>query len=112
MNGKFQAALDAAIAKAVAEATAKLSASQPKADPKTAKRSGTLAKKDAALLRGFARKGIKNVVLMDRTDPSKDFNVRPFKAWVERGRIVKKGEHGVRGLFHVDQTEELPKAVS
>lgn len=69
-----------------------------------------LASKDQSILRGFARKGIKNVVLMDRSDRSKPFNVKPFRAWTEEGRVVKKGEHGVRGLFHVSQTEELPKA--
>ncbi len=68
------------------------------------------ARKDKAILRGFAKKGIKNAVLMDRTDPTKAFNVRPFKGWVALGRIVKKGEHGVRGLFHESQTEELKQA--
>lgn len=42
---------------------------------KTAKKTGKvdrLASKDQATLRGFARKGIKNVVLMDRNDPTAD----------------------------------------
>lgn len=72
-----------------------------------AKATDKFARKDKAILRGFAKKGIKNAVLMDRTDPTKAFDVRPFKGWVAVGRIVKKGEHGVRGLFHVSQTEEV-----
>lgn len=77
--------------------------SQPKTD--------RLSTKDEAILRGFKRKGIKNVVLMDRNDKSKPFNVRPFKAWLELGRVVKRNEHGVRGLFHESQTELYqPKA--
>src|SRR5512146_3175507 len=75
-----------------------------------AKLGDKFARKDKAVLRGFAKKGIKNAVLMDRTDPTKAFNVRPFKGWVALGRIVKKGEHGVRGLFHESQTEELKQA--
>lgn len=77
-----------------------------------------LADKDQRILKGFAKKGIANVVLMDRNDKSKDFNVRPFgkpakdgmpaTGWLAQGRIVKKGEHGVQGLFHVSQTEDLP----
>src|SRR5512143_3066281 len=77
---------------------------------KPAKSVDRFARKDKAILRGFAKKGIKNAVLMDRTDPTKAFNVRPFKGWVALGRIVKKGEHGVRGLFHESQTEELKQA--
>ncbi len=47
---------------------------------------------------------------MDRADPKKPYNVKPFKAWMQEGRMVKKGEHGIRGLFHISQTSELPKA--
>lgn len=72
-----------------------------------AKAKSSLAKKDAQILKGFARKGIKDVVLMDRSDRSKPFNVKPFKAWVADGRIVRKGQHGVKGLFHVSQTDKL-----
>ena len=66
-----------------------------------------LSKRDAATIRAFARKGIKDVVLMDRSDAKKPFNVRPFKAWVEVGRVVVKGQHGVHGLFHISQTKPL-----
>ncbi len=47
---------------------------------------------------------------MDRNNPKASFNVKPFKAWLDEGRMVKKGEHGIRGLFHISQTSELPKA--
>lgn len=88
---------------------------------KTAKRSkaDVLADKDASILSTFKRRGITNVVLMDRSDRSKAFNVRPFgrvmedgskTGWLGEGRVVKKGETSVRGLFHVSQTEELPSA--
>jgi hypothetical protein len=73
--------------------------------PKGSKAAPTdLASKDAALVNAFHRKGFRDVVLMDRTDPAKPFNVKPFKAWIEQGRIVRKGSKGVRGLFHVTQT--------
>jgi hypothetical protein len=42
----------------------------------------TLAQKDRALVAGFKRKGIPvdQIVLMDRANPAKPFNVKPFKA--------------------------------
>ena len=42
----------------------------------------TLAQKDRALIAGFKRKGIPvdQIVLMDRANPAKPFNVKPFKA--------------------------------
>ena len=74
-----------------------------------ADKNARFAKKDAKLRRAFARKGIKDVTLIDRNDPSKTFDVKPFKAWVAEGRMVRKGEHGVRGLFHISQTSEIAK---
>jgi hypothetical protein len=71
-----------------------------------------LASKDAALINAFHRKGFKDVVLMDRTDPAKPFNIKPFKAWLSDGRIVRKGQRGIRGLFHVTQTDPLPGKAS
>jgi hypothetical protein len=71
-----------------------------------------LASKDQHLINAFHRKGFKDVVLMDRSDPAKDYNVRPFKGWLEQGRIVRKGQRGVRGLFHVTQTDPLPGKAS
>jgi hypothetical protein len=47
---------------------------------------------------------------MDRTDRSKPFTIKPFKAWLEQGRQVRKGERGIRGLFHISQTDVIAKA--
>ena len=66
--------------------------------------------KDRQLLNTFTRRGFTNVILMDRNDPTKDFNVRPWKGWVKLGRVVRKGERGVRGLFQVDQTDVIAPA--
>jgi hypothetical protein len=85
--------------------------SAPKAAP-AAKADNSLEAKDRALVAGFKRKGIPldQIVLMDRNDKSKPYTIKPFKQWLAEGRMVKKGEHGIRGLFHVSQTSELPKA--
>jgi hypothetical protein len=72
----------------------------------------SLEQKDRSLVAGFKRRGITDVVLMDRADKSKPFNIKPFKAWLEQGRMVKKGEKSIKGLFHVSQTSELPKATA
>jgi hypothetical protein len=100
--------LAAIVAQSVAEAlAAQTKPQQPSpsangaAQPKIGK-AERLAAKDASLVRGFVRKGFKDVVLMDRNDPSKPFNVRPFKAWLEQGRLVRKGERSIRGLFAPD----------
>ena len=70
-----------------------------------------LASKDARIVAAFASPsaGFK-VTLLDRNDPTKPFNVRPFKGWLEQGRVVRKGRRGVRGLFAFDQTDALPSA--
>ena len=67
----------------------------------------TLAQKDRALIAGFKRKGIPadRIVLMDRANPAKPFNVKPFKAWLEQGRQVRRGEKSIKGLFHISQTD-------
>jgi hypothetical protein len=107
----------ALIAQAVAQALAGQQAS-PKANntqpvngaaPKVTQ-AERLAHKDRALLSTFARRGFKDVVLLDRNDPTKPFNVKPFQAWIKEGRLVRKGEHGVRGLFHISQTEPVTPA--
>ena len=78
--------------------------------PKGAKADATsLAAKDQRIVNAFARKGF-SVTLMDRNDPTKPFDVRPFKGWLDQGRIVRKGQKGVKGLFHVTQTDPLPSA--
>jgi hypothetical protein len=66
------------------------------------------AAKDRQLVNTFARRGFKDVVLMDRSDKSKPYNIRPYKAWIELGRVVRRGERGVRGLFHITQTDPIP----
>jgi hypothetical protein len=69
-----------------------------------------LAQRHAAIRAGFKRRGFQNVVLMDRNDPTKPFNVRPFKGWLEQGRQVRKGQRGVKGLFFIDQTDVIKPA--
>jgi hypothetical protein len=66
-----------------------------------------LAAKDQRIVNAFAKRGFK-VTLMDRNDPKAPFDVRPFKGWLDNGRVVRKGQKGVKGLFHVDQTDPLP----
>jgi hypothetical protein len=68
-----------------------------------------LQAKDARIVAAFARKGFK-VTLKDRNDPKLPYDVRPYKGWLEVGRVVRKGQHGVRGLFHLTQTDALPTA--
>jgi hypothetical protein len=66
-----------------------------------------LADKDrqiVAAFRGFS------VTLMDRNDPKLPYDVRPYKGWLDVGRVVRKGQRGVRGLFHLTQTDALPSA--
>jgi hypothetical protein len=70
-----------------------------------------LAAKDAQLVAAFARKGFK-VTLMDRNDPNKPYDVKPFKAWLNEGRIVRRGQKSVSGLFHLSQTDLLPGKAS
>jgi hypothetical protein len=72
----------------------------------------SLAQKDAALIAAFHRKGFRDVVLKDRNNPNADFNVKPFKLWVAEGRIVRKGQKSVHGLFHRDQTDPIPTKAS
>src|SRR5262249_19358054 len=70
-----------------------------------------LADCDRQIAAAFARKGFK-VTLMDRNDPAKPYDVRPFKGWLDQGRIVRKGQRGVKGLFHITQTDALPGKAS
>jgi hypothetical protein len=72
----------------------------------------SLEAKDRSLVAGFKRRGIPadQIVLMNRADPKAFHNIRPFKSWLEQGRMVKKGEKSIKGLFHISQTSELPKA--
>lgn len=76
--------------------------------------------------RTFKRRGF-TVTLRDPNDPSKPFDVRPFgraagvdkdgnavpaSGWIGQGRVVRKGQKGVMGLFHISQTDPLPAATS
>jgi hypothetical protein len=47
---------------------------------------------------------------MDRSDRSKPFNIKPYQAWLQENRMVRKGEKSVRGLFHASQTDILKTA--
>ena len=75
-----------------------------------AKGGNTLEHRDRFLVNSFHRRGFKDVQLMDRSDKSKPYNIRPYKGWIELGRRVRKGERGVRGLFHIDQTDVVAPA--
>ena len=81
------------------------------AKPASQGNGNSLEAKDRSLIAGFKRKGIPvdQIKLMDRSNPKADYNIRPFKGWLEQGRMVKKGEKSIRGLFHITQTSELPK---
>ena len=60
-----------------------------------------LAKRHAAILSGFKRKGYKDAKLF--------VDIKPYKTWLAEGRQVRKGEKSVRGLFHVKQTDTIAK---
>ena len=47
---------------------------------------------------------------MDRSNPKAEFNVKPFKGWLELGRQVRKGQKSIKGLFHVSQTDPIKPA--
>ena len=99
------------VAKAlVAQGAAPQAAASPHFLPKGAKAAPSdLAAKDQRIVNAFAKKGFK-VTLMDRNDPKAPFDVRPFKGWLDNGRVVRKGQKGVKGLFHITQTDALPSA--
>ena len=66
----------------------------------------SLEESDAQVIAAFNAKGIKTADIALRS------NVFGFNDWKAKGRIVSKGQHGVRGLFHVSQTEELKVPVA
>ena len=122
-------AITAAIATAMQSGFAQISqalAQQPKAAAATAKTSAyrygtflpkgshadpdSLALKDQRILNAFLKRGFKDTVLRDRSNPDAPHNVKPFKLWLDAGRIVRRGQKGVKGLFHVSQTDALPTA--
>jgi len=34
--------------------------------------------------------------------------VKPYRIWLAEGQVVRRGEKGVRGLFHISQTDPVP----
>jgi|SRR6516164_1062026 hypothetical protein len=69
-----------------------------------------LVQRDAAIRAGFTRRGIKDVVLMNRDNPAAEYNVRPYQQWLAKGYQVRKGERSVKGLFHQSQCDLIAKA--
>jgi hypothetical protein len=61
-----------------------------------------LAQRHAAILKGFQRKGFKDAKLF--------VDIKPFKGWLTEGRQVRKGQHGIKGLFHISQTDLIKPA--
>jgi hypothetical protein len=102
-------------AQAIAEAVKQVLAANGAVAPKEKRtKAEMLSAKDRALKATFTKRGIKDVVLMDRDDLTKPFNVRPYgkvnadgskTGWLALGRQVRKGETSVRGLFHETQTD-------
>lgn len=65
-----------------------------------------------SVARGFNRMGIKSSAFTLQSGGSD--TVRTYKGWLANGMKVKKGQHGVKGLFHVSQCEVhvMPKPVN
>jgi hypothetical protein len=97
--------LEQMIATLAANAAKMPVASVPKAVKQTVKTSKPTASAPAltdrhkAVLAAFKRRGIK--------DPKLFTDIKPFKAWMAVGRIVRKGQKSVNGLFHVSQTDPI-----
>ena len=102
-----QVQLEKLVSAIVSKAVAAQGVSEPKAKRTKAE---MLAAKDRSIKATFTKRGVKDVVLMDRTDPTKPFNVKPYKAWIAEGRQVRSKEKSVRGLFHISQTDEIEAA--
>lgn len=75
--------------------------SKASVDPVVDRRLARLAK----IARGFKKMGVS--ITFDQVTGRFD-NVKPYKLWLADGRIVRKGQHGVSGMFHVSQTDVLP----
>lgn len=77
---------------------------QPKSSPE--EKAARQAANDAECIKVFTAAGFKNV------EPR--FTVMTYKKWIEKGRLVRKGEKSHRvgpfNLFHLDQTDEIPVA--
>jgi hypothetical protein len=66
-----------------------------------------LAQRDAAIRAGFARRGIKDVTLMNRADPKQSYDVKPYGVWLSEGWQVRKGQKSIKGLFHQSQCDRI-----
>lgn len=81
-------------------------AKKAKRPVKKASKRVSLEESDAQVVAAFNAKGIKTADIALRS------NVFGFADWQTKGRVVSKGQHGIRGLFHVSQTEELKVPVA
>ena len=63
-------------------------------------------KYEIAVTKGMAAKGFANIKLRDTGTNG----VLTYKRWLAAGRVVKKGETGVKGCFHYSQT--MPNTVT
>jgi hypothetical protein len=99
MGNLTQEQLAALIANVVGQVLAG-QATSPKA-PAISAPADKLAQRHAAILKGFQRKGFKDAKLF--------VDIKPFKGWLTEGRQVRKGQHGIKGLFHRDQTDPVAK---
>ncbi len=99
-------AVGAALAQALGQRNRKAAAKQQKAkvvrDASPEAKAERTASYEASVVKGLNAKGIKSADIQLRV------NVLPYKGWLEKGRVVRKGQHGVKGLFHISQTDELP----
>lgn len=97
-------AIAAALATAFQQQNRKAAAKQQKAKRDTSPegKAQRVAEYEASVIKGLNAKGIKSADIQLRV------NVLPYKGWLEKGRVVRKGEHGVKGLFHISQTDVLP----
>ena len=110
-NNQIQAITAAVIA---ALGTAKPRKNYGTVKPRTAYRNPRVSaavtdpKLDRALKRrsqvaaGFKRRGI---IVTFVNETGRFDNVKPYKTWLAEGRVVSKGQHGIKGLFHISQTE-------
>jgi hypothetical protein len=116
-QAQFAKMLTALNPESLAALAAFVNGSKPakQAQPKRSK-AEWLAAKDRSIVATFKKRGVTDVILMDRDNRSKPFNIRPFgrkneagelTGWLAEGKIVKKGESGVKGLFHVSQTRDM-----
>lgn len=60
-------------------------------------------KRRSSVAAGFKRKGI---IVTFVNETGRFENVKPYKLWLADGLVVRRGEHGVKGLFHASQCEK------